>query len=42
MQIEQRKPYFLKDLKNFNDIFAKDVIYDNIKSHKKNRISPSL
>ena len=25
----------LNDLKNFNEIFRKDVPYDNIKSHKK-------
>ena len=25
----------LRDLRNFNEIFRKDVAYDNIKSHKK-------
>ena len=25
----------LNDLKNFNEIFRKDVTYDNIKNHKK-------
>ena len=25
----------LNDLRNFNEIFRKDVTYDNIKSHKK-------
>ena len=25
---------------NFNDIFRKDVAYDNIKSHKKSRFYP--
>ena len=27
--------YLLNDLRNFNEIFRKDVTYDNIKSHKK-------
>ena len=27
--------YLLNDLSNFNEIFLKDVTYDNIKSHKK-------
>ena len=34
--IEQRNSlYLLNDLRNFNEIFRKDVTYDNIKSHKK-------
>ena len=33
---------FLNDLTNFSEIFRKDVTYDNIKSCKKNRVSPSL
>ena len=32
----------LKNLKNFNEIFRKDVTYDNIESPKKNRASPSF
>ena len=31
---------FLLDLRNFNEIFRKDVTYDNIKSHKKPGIHP--
>ena len=27
-------------MKNFNEAFRKDVIYDNIKSHKKPRLYP--
>ena len=34
--------YLLNDLRNFNDIFSKDVIYDNIKIRKKNRASSFL
>ena len=34
--------YLLNDLRNFHDILRKDVTYDNIKSHKKSRDSPSL
>ena len=34
--IDKRKSsYFLKDLRNFNEIFRKCVTYGNIKSHKK-------
>ena len=32
----------LNNLKNFNEIFRKDVTYDNIESPKKNRASPSF
>ena len=33
--IEQRNSsYLLNNLRNFNEIFRKDVTYDNIKSHK--------
>ena len=40
--IKQRNSsYLLNDLKNFNEIFTKDVAYDNIKSQQ-NRISLSL
>ena len=27
--------YLLNDLRNFNEVFRKDVTYDNIKSYKK-------
>ena len=30
----------LNDLSNFNEIFGKDVAYDNIKSHKKPGVYP--
>ena len=29
--------YLLHDLRNSNEIFGKDVTYDNIKSHKKKK-----
>ena len=32
----------LNDLRNFNEVFRKDVTYDEIKSHKKDRVSTSL
>ena len=32
--------YLLKDLGNFNEIFRKDMIYDNIKSYKEPRFYP--
>ena len=32
--------YLLNNLRNFNDIFRKDVAYDNIKSDKKLAFSP--
>ena len=32
--------YLLKDLRNFNEIFRKDVAKDKIKSHKKARFHP--
>ena len=36
--IDKRKSsYFLKDLRNFNEIFRKCVTYGNIKSHKKKK-----
>ena len=39
--IEQRNSSFLlSDLRNFNEIFRKDVTYDNIKSHKKPGFHP--
>ena len=36
--------YLLHDLRNSNEIFGKDVTYDNIKSHKKKKkmASPSM
>ena len=32
--------YLLNELRNFNEIFMKDVAYDNIKSHKKTGLQP--
>ena len=34
--------YLLNDLSNFNEIFLKDVTYDNIKSRKKTGFILSL
>ena len=34
--------YLLNELTNFNEIFRKYVLYDNTKSQKKPRFSPSL
>ena len=31
---------FLRHLTDFNEIFRKDVTYDNIKSHKKSGLQP--
>ena len=33
--IKKKNSYLLNDLRNFNEIFRKYVIYDKIKSHKK-------
>ena len=30
----RKSPYLLKDFRNFNEIFRKDVAYDNVKSQK--------
>ena len=30
----------MNDLRNFNELFRKDMTYDNIKSHKKPRLHP--
>ena len=38
--IDINSSYFLKDLRNFNEIFRKDLTYDNIKSHKKLAFNP--
>ena len=39
--IEQRSSsYLLNNLRDFNEIFRKDVTYDNIKSHKKPGFHP--
>ena len=35
-----KSSYLLKDLRNFNKMFRKDVTYDNIKSHKKKELHP--
>ena len=32
--------YLLNDMMNFNEIFRKNVTYDNIKRHKKSRFHP--
>ena len=32
----------LNNLRNFNEMFRKDVDYDNIKSHRKARASASI
>ena len=32
--------YPLNNLRNFNEIFRKDVTYDNVKSHKKPGFHP--
>ena len=42
VNIDEENLHLLNDLRNFNEFFRKNVIYDNIKSHKKNRASPSL
>ena len=34
--------YLLNDLKNFNEIFRKDVTYDNVKMSQKSGGSPFL
>ena len=34
--------YLLDDLRNFNDIFRKDIAYDNIKSHKEPKKSRKI
>ena len=36
----RKSSYLLNDLRNFNEIFRKDVTYDNIKSHKKPVLHP--
>ena len=35
VNIEEENLYLQNDLGNFNEIFRKDVTYDNNKSHKK-------
>ena len=43
VNIDGENLYLLSDLRNFNDIFRKDVTYDNIEiKKKKNRASSSL
>ena len=39
--LTKKSSYLLNDMKNLNEIFRKDVSYDNIKSQK-SRVSPSL
>ena len=36
----QRKSYFQNEVRNLNEIFRKDLTYDNIKSHKKPGFHP--
>ena len=42
---EENRSYLLSDSMNFNEVFRKNVTYDNIKSHKNQgftlRTSPS-
>ena len=41
LNIEGKKfSYLLNDSRNLNEIFKKDVVYDNIKSHKKAEFHP--
>ena len=42
MKGRRKSSYLLKDFRNFNKIFRKDVAYDNIKSHKKQGFALSL
>ena len=35
VNIEERTSYLLNEYRNLNEIFRKDVTYDNIKSHTK-------
>ena len=35
VNIEERTSYLLNEYRNLNEIFRKDVTYDNIKSHIK-------
>ena len=43
VNIDGRKSsYLLNDLRNFNEIFRKDMTYDDIKSHKKNQGNQEL
>ena len=40
--IDRISSYLLNDLRKFNEIFRKDVFWDNIKSHKKPGFHPYL
>ena len=42
MKGRRKSSYLLKDFRNFNEVFRKDVTYDNIKSHKKQGFALSL
>ena len=42
VNIDGENLYLLSDLRNFNDIFRKDVTYDNIKIKKKQGLILSL
>ena len=38
--LTEKSTYLLKDLRNFNEVFGNDVIYDDIKSQRNIRPSP--
>ena len=38
--LTEKSSYLLNNLSNFNEIFGKDVTYDNVKSHKKRGLYP--
>ena len=40
VNIDEENLHLLNDLRNFNEFFRKNVIYDNIKSHKKTGLHP--
>ena len=40
--IDRNSSYLVNDLRNFNQIFRKDMTYDNINSHEKPGFYPSL
>ena len=40
LKLMKKISYLLNDMMNFNEIFRKNVTYDNIKRHKKSRFHP--
>ena len=40
VKVLTEKIFFSSDLRNFNEIFRKDVTYENIESHKKAWLQP--